>query len=82
MHLVWMAIVGFVVGVLARWVLPGAQSMGIIMTALLGIAGSFLAGWVGAQVGWYAPGAPVGFIASLLGAVVLLFVVGKLKGAA
>ena len=53
-----------------------------LLTILALVGASFLAGWVGAQVGWYAPGAPVGFIASLLGAVVLLFVVGKLKGAA
>ncbi|HMW24129.1 MAG TPA: GlsB/YeaQ/YmgE family stress response membrane protein [Burkholderiaceae bacterium] len=80
MHYVWMVVVGFVVGLVARWILPGTQSLGFILTALLGIAGSFLAGWVGAQVGWYAPGAPAGFIASVVGAAVLLFVVGKLKG--
>ncbi|MCK6424773.1 MAG: GlsB/YeaQ/YmgE family stress response membrane protein [Burkholderiaceae bacterium] len=80
MHYVWMVIVGFVVGLVARAILPGTQALGFILTAALGIAGSFLAGLVGAQLGWYTPGAPAGFVASVVGAIVLLFVVGKLKG--
>ena len=80
MHYLWMALVGFVVGLLARAVLPGAQNLGIIMTTLLGIAGSFAAGFVGQALGWYQAGQGAGFIGSVLGAVVLLFVVGKLKG--
>jgi len=75
-----MVLVGFVVGLLARAVLPGAQNLGIIMTAVLGIAGSFAAGFVGQALGWYQAGQGAGFIGSVLGAVVLLFVVGKLKG--
>ena len=80
MHYVWMAVIGFVVGLLARAVLPGTQSLGIIMTAVLGIAGSFLAGFVGQSLGWYTAGATAGFIASVIGAIVLLLVVGLLKG--
>ena len=80
MHYLWMALVGFIVGLLARAVLPGAQNLGIIMTAVLGIAGSFAAGFVGQALGWYHAGQGAGFIGSVLGAVVLLFVVGKLKG--
>lgn len=80
MHYVWMAIVGFVVGLLARAILPGTQSLGIILTTVLGIAGSFVAGLVGQALGWYQPGQAAGFIVSVIGAVVLLFVVGKLKG--
>lgn len=80
MHYVWMAVIGFVVGLVARAVLPGTQSLGIILTVLLGIAGSFLAGFVGQALGWYQTGQAAGFIASVVGAVVLLFVVGKLKG--
>jgi uncharacterized membrane protein YeaQ/YmgE (transglycosylase-associated protein family) len=81
MHYVWMAVIGFIVGLIARAVLPGTQSLGLILTAVLGIAGALLAGFVGQKVGWYAEGQPVGFIASVVGAIVLLFIVGKLKGA-
>ena len=80
MQYVWMVLVGFVVGLVERWILPGAQSLGFILTVLLGIGGSFLAGLAGQQLGWYALGQPAGFIASVIGAIVLLFVVGKLKG--
>jgi uncharacterized membrane protein YeaQ/YmgE (transglycosylase-associated protein family) len=80
MHYVWMAVIGFVVGLIARAVLPGTQSVGIILTAVLGIAGSFLAGFAGQALGWYKEGQPVGFIASVVGAVLLLFIVSKLKG--
>ncbi len=80
MQYVWMFIVGLVVGLVARAVLPGTQSLGWIMTGLLGIAGSVLAGLVGQGMGWYASGDAAGFVASVVGAVVLLFVVGKLKG--
>ena len=53
MELVWMVIVGFVAGLLARAIMPGTQSLGIILTAVLGIAGSFVAGYVGQALGWY-----------------------------
>jgi uncharacterized membrane protein YeaQ/YmgE (transglycosylase-associated protein family) len=80
MHYVWMAVIGFIVGLVARAILPGTQSLGIILTAVLGIAGSFIAGFVGQALGWYAPGAAAGFIASVVGAIVLLFIVSKIKG--
>ena len=79
MSYVWMAVIGFVVGLIARAMLPGTQNVGIVMTALLGIGGSFLAGMAGRALGWYAEGDAAGFIASVLGAVLLLFIVGKLK---
>ena len=80
MSYVWMAVVGFVVGLIARAILPGTQSLGIILTALLGIAGGLIAGFAGQALGWYAPGQPVGFIASVVGAIVLLFVWSKVQG--
>jgi len=80
LHYLWMAIVGLIVGAIARLVTPGEQKMGWIMTSLLGIAGSLLAGFVGQAVGWYQAGQPAGWIASVVGAVVLLFLVGKFKG--
>lgn len=76
MHYVWMAIVGFVVGLIARAVLPGTQKLGFILTAVLGIVGSFVAGFIGQAMGWYAAGQGAGFIGSVLGAMLVLFVVG------
>ena len=72
-------VVGLIVGAIARFVLPGEQKMGWIMTCLLGVAGSLVAGFVGQALGWYAAGQPAGWIASVIGAAILLFVVGKLR---
>lgn len=69
-------IIGFIVGLLARAIMPGDQKMGIIMTTLLGIAGSVVASYAGVALGLYAPGATAGWIASVVGAIVLLFVYG------
>jgi uncharacterized membrane protein YeaQ/YmgE (transglycosylase-associated protein family) len=80
MHYVWMAVIGFVVGLIARAILPGTQSLGIILTAVLGIAGSFAASLAGQAMGLYGPEQPAGFIASVIGAIVLLFIVSKIKG--
>ena len=73
-------IVGLIVGAIARFVLPGDQKMGWILTGLLGIAGSLIAGFVGQAMGWYQAGQGAGWIASVIGAVVLLFVVSKVRG--
>ena len=81
MNFVWMVVVGFLIGLVARWIIPGTQALGFILTTLLGIAGSFVAGYAGQMLGLYAQGQPVGYIASVIGAAVLLFVVGKFKGA-
>lgn len=80
MGIVWMIVVGFIVGLVARAVMPGSQGLGLVLTAVLGIAGSFVAGFVGQALGFYRAGQGVGFVGSVLGALLLLFVVGKLKG--
>lgn len=72
-------LVGFIVGLIARAIKPGDDSMGWIMTILLGIAGSLIAGYVGRAAGWYAPGEPVGWIASVIGAIVLLVIYGMVR---
>ncbi|HTP71509.1 MAG TPA: GlsB/YeaQ/YmgE family stress response membrane protein [Burkholderiaceae bacterium] len=77
MHYVWMAIVGFVVGLIARAIMPGDQKLGMIMTAVLGIVGSLVAGFLGQAIGWYPEGHPAGFIASVVGALIVLFVYMK-----
>ena len=63
---------GLIVGVIAKFLMPGRDPGGIIVTMLIGIAGSLLAGLLGRAVGWYGPNQGAGFIASILGAVVLL----------
>jgi uncharacterized membrane protein YeaQ/YmgE (transglycosylase-associated protein family) len=72
-------IVGLIVGAIARFVMPGEQKMGWIMTCLLGIAGSIVAGYAGHAMGWYTLGQSAGFIASIVGAVILLVIAGMLR---
>lgn len=72
-------IVGLVIGLIARALKPGNDSMGWIMTILLGIAGSLVAGYVGRALGWYQPGQPAGWIASVIGAIVLLVIWGMIR---
>ena len=72
--------IGLIVGLVARALKPGDDRMGLIMTALLGVAGSFVAGYLGAALGLYQPGDVAGFFASVIGAVILLFVYGLIKG--
>ena len=72
-------VVGLIVGALARFIMPGDQKMGWILTILLGIGGSLATGFIGQALGWYRAGQPAGWIASVVGALVLLFVVQKLR---
>jgi uncharacterized membrane protein YeaQ/YmgE (transglycosylase-associated protein family) len=72
MHVLWMIIVGLIVGAVAKLLMPGHDPGGIIITMLLGIGGSVVAGFLGRAAGWYAPGEPVGFIASVIGAIIIL----------
>ena len=79
-HLLWMAIIGLIVGALAKLIMPGKDPGGIIVTMLLGIAGALVAGWFGQAVGWYKPGQGAGFIMSLIGALILLGIYRFFKG--
>jgi uncharacterized membrane protein YeaQ/YmgE (transglycosylase-associated protein family) len=72
-------IVGLVVGLIARAVKPGDDRMGLIMTIILGIAGSLIAGYVGRALGWYQPGQAAGWVASVIGAIVLLVIYGLVR---
>ncbi|MET0815600.1 MAG: GlsB/YeaQ/YmgE family stress response membrane protein, partial [Pseudoxanthomonas sp.] len=78
----WLYIIfiGLIVGLLARFLKPGNDGMGIILTILLGIAGAVLASFTGQRMGWYAPGQAAGFIGALIGAIVLLLVVSLFRG--
>ena len=80
MHILWTIIIGLIVGVVAKLVHPGKENMGLIVTTLLGIAGSLIATYGGQAVGLYQPGQGAGFLGALIGAVVLLFLYGLVKG--
>ena len=75
----YIILIGFIVGLLARALKPGRDSMGIILTTLVGIAGALLAGWAGQAMHWYRPGEPAGFIGALIGAIVILVVVSLFR---
>ena len=79
-HLLWMLIVGIVVGAIARWIMPGAQGMGLLMTGIVGIAGSFIGGFIARLFSKPADGAvvhPAGLLLSVVGALILLYVMQK-----
>jgi uncharacterized membrane protein YeaQ/YmgE (transglycosylase-associated protein family) len=68
-------LIGFVAGILARMLAPGPNNpAGFILTTLLGIAGAFVATWLGQAIGWYRPGQGAGFLGAVVGAVLVLFV--------
>lgn len=79
MGVVWTIVLGFVIGVIAKVLHPGKENMGLVMTIVLGIAGSFLAGIIGDALGWYQAGEGAGFIASVIVAIILLVIYGKIK---
>ena len=69
--LTWI-VLGLIVGMLAKWIMPGNDPGGIFITILIGIAGALIGGFIGRAVGWYGEGDPVGFVMALLGSIVLL----------
>ena len=72
-------IIGFVVGVIAKLIMPGKENMGFILTTLIGIAGSIVATYLGQAVGWYDAGQGAGWIGSIVGAFLLLRIVQKFR---
>lgn len=74
MHFIWSILIGFIVGLAARALMPGPNPMGFILTTILGVVGALVATFVGQGLGWYAEGSGAGFIASVVGATVLLFI--------
>lgn len=76
MGIISMIIVGFIVGLLARALMPGDQKLGIIMTIILGIVGAVVAGYLGGALGFYEPGEGAGWIGSIIGAIIVLFIYG------
>ncbi len=72
MHILWMLIIGLVIGALAKAIMPGKDPGGILITMLIGVAGSFIAGFLGRSLGWYAHNEAAGIIASIIGSLILL----------
>ncbi len=82
MHFIGIILIGFVAGIIARLLAPGSNNpAGFILTTLLGIAGAFVATWVGQAVGWYRPDQGAGLIGAVVGALVVLFVWHRLVSA-
>jgi uncharacterized membrane protein YeaQ/YmgE (transglycosylase-associated protein family) len=82
MSVIWTIIIGFIVGVIAKFIMPGdkAEPTGFILTSVLGIVGAFVATYLGQAVGWYKAGEGAGFFASIVGAIILLFLYGIVAG--
>lgn len=76
MGIIVMIIVGFIVGLIARAIMPGEQKLGLIMTTILGIVGSLVAGFLGTALNLYSPGEGAGWIGSIIGAIIVLFIYG------
>jgi uncharacterized membrane protein YeaQ/YmgE (transglycosylase-associated protein family) len=72
--IIWILVIGLVVGAIAKLLMPGKDPGGCIITILLGIAGAFVASYLGQAIGWYRPGEPAGFIGSVVGAMILLLI--------
>jgi uncharacterized membrane protein YeaQ/YmgE (transglycosylase-associated protein family) len=79
MDIIIMIIVGFIVGLIARALMPGNNNMGIVMTTILGIVGAVVAGYLGRSMGWYPAGGIAGWVSAVIGAIIVLFVVGFIK---
>jgi uncharacterized membrane protein YeaQ/YmgE (transglycosylase-associated protein family) len=77
MGIIWTIIIGFIAGVIAKFLMPGKnEPSGFIMTTILGIVGAFVASFLGQALGWYAPGEGAGFIGAIVGAIIVLFIWG------
>ena len=80
MSIIWTIIIGFVAGVIAKFLMPGRnEPSGFVLTAILGIVGAFVATWLGQAIGWYGPGEGAGFIASVVGAIIVLAIWGMVS---
>jgi uncharacterized membrane protein YeaQ/YmgE (transglycosylase-associated protein family) len=79
MHIVWTIIIGFLAGLIAKFITPGREPSGFIVTTLIGIAGAFVATYLGQAIGWYQAGQGAGFIGAVVGAVILLVIYHAFK---
>jgi uncharacterized membrane protein YeaQ/YmgE (transglycosylase-associated protein family) len=81
MSILWTIIIGFIAGVIAKFIMPGDnEPAGFILTAILGIVGAFVATFLGQALGWYRPGEGAGLIGAVVGAIIVLLVYGMIAG--
>ncbi|OPZ00223.1 hypothetical protein A5906_18530 [Bradyrhizobium sacchari] len=81
MGIIWTIIIGFIAGVIAKFIMPGDnEPTGFILTTILGIVGAFVATYLGQALGWYRPGEGAGLVGAVLGAIIVLFVYGLVTG--
>jgi uncharacterized membrane protein YeaQ/YmgE (transglycosylase-associated protein family) len=80
MSLIWAILIGFIVGIVAKFLMPGRDPGGFFITALLGIVGALVATFLGQALGLYAAGQAAGFIASVIGAMIVLFLYHMIRG--
>jgi uncharacterized membrane protein YeaQ/YmgE (transglycosylase-associated protein family) len=79
--IVWTIIIGFIAGIVAKFIMPGPnEPSGFVLTTILGIIGAFVATYLGQSLGWYAPGQGAGLIGAIVGAIVVLLVWGMISG--
>jgi uncharacterized membrane protein YeaQ/YmgE (transglycosylase-associated protein family) len=81
MGIIWTIIIGFVAGLIAKWIMPGRnEPSGFILTTILGIIGAFVASYLGRALGWYEPGEGAGLIGAVVGAIIVLLIYGMIAG--
>ena len=80
MGFIWAIIIGFIAGLIAKFLMPGRDPGGFIITTLLGIVGALVATWLGQAIGWYRPGEGAGLVGAVVGAVILLVVYRMVAG--
>ncbi len=80
LHLLWIIIIGFIAGVVAKFIMPGKQGGGFLITTGLGIVGAVVATFLGRLIGWYKAGESAGFIAAVVGALIVLVIYHLIKG--
>jgi uncharacterized membrane protein YeaQ/YmgE (transglycosylase-associated protein family) len=80
MSIIWTILIGFIVGIVARFLMPGRDPAGFFITALIGIAGSMIATYLGRFMGFYQVGESAGFVAAVVGAIILLFLYRMVSG--
>ncbi|AND92880.1 bsl8023 [Bradyrhizobium diazoefficiens USDA 110] len=81
MGIIWTIIIGFIAGVIAKFITPGGnEPTGFVLTTILGIVGAFVATYLGQGLGWYRPGEGAGLVGAVIGAIIVLFVYGLMAG--